>query len=396
VFEADPLAILAVALAVKVISNDGAVAWIQDVAKRAALAESDPWRLSLLAAAAGGAPEAPDLAVALGLASEKTIRAAARDTALLLDDIPPERAAARLAVLTRATDHRGSEDLTQLNSGGEHLEAGRRNRKHVIAGRHLVLSLHGIRTRGTWQKDLTRSLNEGGFDHEPLDFGFFRALQLIMPGARRSRTEWFREEYTRINATLGEPPSIIAHSFGTYLVTRALSMYPEIRFHRIILCGSIVRNDYPWSTIIQEQQRVERILNEHGQRDFWAGIVAWGVADAGSSGVTGFEDLAGGAVVQRSHPEFRHSDYFYKLNYEHTWVPFLKGVDPAQHSNVRARRNPRFLIAVLVVFLCVIASLVWLLAVWNKGGHAEVHASPSYSSEVNRPPSVKLRLQGDP
>jgi len=36
-----------------------------------------------------------------------------------------------------------------------------------------VVSLHGIRTRATWQKDVTYPINQAGFDHKPLDYGRF-------------------------------------------------------------------------------------------------------------------------------------------------------------------------------------------------------------------------------
>ena len=39
-----------------------------------------------------------------------------------------------------------------------------------------VISLHGIRTRGPWQKDIAPLLAENGFVPHPLDFGYFMAL----------------------------------------------------------------------------------------------------------------------------------------------------------------------------------------------------------------------------
>jgi hypothetical protein len=68
------------------------------------------------------------------------------------------------------------------------------------------------------------------------------------------------------------PPRIIAHSFGTYLVARALELNPELKFDRVIFCGSIVRRDYPWSRIIAAGQ-VGRVLNDYGDRDMWADVV---------------------------------------------------------------------------------------------------------------------------
>src|ERR1051325_2864688 len=104
--------------------------------------------------------------------------------------------------------------------------------------RPIVISLHGIRTRGGWQKELTQTLNESGFVHVPLDYGFFGALQLLLPFARRKKVDWFRDRYGQAVGD-GPPPSLIAHSFGTYIATEAMRIYPSVRFDRIILCGSI-------------------------------------------------------------------------------------------------------------------------------------------------------------
>src|SRR5262249_24374025 len=152
--------------------------------------------------------------------------------------------------------------------------------------------------------------------------GSFLALQLLWPGSRRRKVEWFRDAYTEIVDRHGPRPSVIAHSFGSYLVARALELFPEIAFDQVIVCGSIVRPDYPWSRMI-EAGRVSRVVNEYGHKDMWARVVGWVVEDAGPSGHEGFSDTAGGRVVQRLHPEFRHSDYFYPLNYRYTWVPVL-------------------------------------------------------------------------
>ena len=93
---------------------------------------------------------------------------------------------------------------------------------HASAKRQVVISIHGIRTRGDWQKQLTSSLSRADFIHEPLDFGFFRAIQLVIPAMRDAKVKWFLEEYTKAIRDSADPPCVIAHSFGTYLV-RGLS-----------------------------------------------------------------------------------------------------------------------------------------------------------------------------
>jgi hypothetical protein len=49
------------------------------------------------------------------------------------------------------------------------------------AKRPVVISIHGISTRGALQKELTQELNAAGFIHVPLDYGFFSAMRLVWP-----------------------------------------------------------------------------------------------------------------------------------------------------------------------------------------------------------------------
>jgi serine/threonine-protein kinase len=134
-------------------------------------------------------------------------------------------------------------------------------------------------------------------------------------------------EYTRIAQRSKHPPSVIAHSLGSYLAARLLCKYDEVRFDRVIFCGSIVDVAYPWSSIF-DAHRVTRVLNECGKKDLWSKVAGWFVSDAGPSGTEGFSDSAAGRVITRRRPEFRHSDFFYEVNYENTWIPFLQGKDP--------------------------------------------------------------------
>jgi pimeloyl-ACP methyl ester carboxylesterase len=218
--------------------------------------------------------------------------------------------------------------------------------------RTIVMSLHGIRTRGDWQKHLSPALAAEDFIPKPLDYGFFRAIQLVIPFMRDRKIKWLLEEYTHVMNEWGpHPPSIIAHSFGTYLVARTLQKHAEVKFDRVIFCGSIVEREYPWLTIFTRGQ-VTRVLNDYGGKDFWAKAAEWVVNDAGPSGAKGFKDTAGGRVVERFRPEFSHSDFFYTLNYANVWIPFLKGVDPPGDVDIpRSAINRRFWIFLVVILI---------------------------------------------
>lgn len=227
----------------------------------------------------------------------------------------------------------------------------------------VVITLHGIKTRGAWQKDLVPILHDAGYKSVPLDYDYFLALKMIMPGQRRKKVDWFRDEYERVcDRERVDRPSIIAHSFGTYLVARAMQKYRPVKFDRVILCGSIVQREYPWSSIVRNEQAVA-VMNDFGRMDFWAGIVAWAVSDAGQSGRHGFNDLSDGKVEQVDNPEFRHGDYFSIGNYKESWIPFLRAAArPRPEPTPRPVSNTRFrfAIGILLVVLLAIISTVYM------------------------------------
>lgn len=232
----------------------------------------------------------------------------------------------------------------------------------VSTSRPLVLSLHGIRTRGKWQKEINLPLNEAGFYHEPVDYGYFGLIRFLLPCFRRGCVKKFRDAYQRVGAkTTTGHPSLIAHSLGSYIATHAIADY-DLRFDQVILCGAIVKENYPWEKVCRAGF-VTRVLNDHGRQDIWARIARVAVSDAGQSGFKGFDDDAGGRVINRNHAKFGHSDYFYEKNYRDNWIPFLKGDNPSELSAIEpAGTNWRFLVfmVILTTSLAVIAYLlIW-------------------------------------
>jgi hypothetical protein len=235
--------------------------------------------------------------------------------------------------------------------------------------RHVFL-LHGIKTRGKWQKDVSPLLSAQGLIPVPLDFGNFGARQLVWPPARKKKRQWLLDEYTRECDRLRcETPSIVAHSFGCYLVASVLKKYSQVRFDRIVFCGSIVHPGYPWAGLAAHGQ-VKSVLNQYGGQDFWAWVVQWAVEDAGPSGYSGF--AAPAAVLhQQNHSEFEHSDYFYDLNYKQNWIPFLLGnPPPAVTTSPDGWQAPpnwrfRFVLAIGLLCLAAVLSTGWYFRLWR-------------------------------
>lgn len=208
----------------------------------------------------------------------------------------------------------------------------------------LVISVHGILTAARWQKSLSDTLSHYGIKHRAHDFGRYGLIRFAMNSSRQRRINEFydfygglvREQGTGIDLTdYRSRPSIIAHSFGAYIVGYAMQKYPDIRFDKVILCGSILPVDFDWSSLFHRDQ-VNFVRNEYGLLDRWTSIVGSFIPATGASGTEGFHSLST-VVSQERFEYFNHSDYFHKLHIEHHWLPVLrKEPSPLQ---VRHGRN---------------------------------------------------------
>src|SRR5882762_4614415 len=104
---------------------------------------------------------------------------------------------------------------------------------------------------------------------QPVWFGYSRRVAwtaFLRPtgGTAAELVRRFLTLYDRVRARHG-PPSVIAHSFGTYLVARALSDFEGARLRALILFGSIVNETFDWGTIVARGQVTPaRMRNEVG------------------------------------------------------------------------------------------------------------------------------------
>jgi hypothetical protein len=189
--------------------------------------------------------------------------------------------------------------------------------------RKIVMSVHGIRTRGAWQKQIAPLISESGWIYYPLDYGYFSALHFALPFVRKAKIKWFCDQFDNVRKQYpGVRPSVVCHSNGTYIVANALKAYPHIHLDKIILCGSIVRTDFDWNTIFVRKQAT-LVRNEIGIKDIWAlraHWLAWG--DTGPSGQCGFS-VKNNRLSEATFPEYGHASFQAYGHYEEFWLPFL-------------------------------------------------------------------------
>jgi hypothetical protein len=114
--------------------------------------------------------------------------------------------------------------------------------------------------------------------------------------------------------------SVIAHSFGTYIVGRLLTDYPEFQWYRIIFCGSVIREDFRFDQVLERFR--DPLLNEIGTKVYWPALAESAGWDYGSVGSTGFNRPP---VVSRWHHGFEHSDFLTEDFCKEFWIPFLQG-----------------------------------------------------------------------
>jgi pimeloyl-ACP methyl ester carboxylesterase len=191
---------------------------------------------------------------------------------------------------------------------------------------HVVVLIHGINTRAAWLGVVGPTLKASGLIPAPAGYGVYGVLRFLLP------FDWLRRRAiktveTKIRLAIAlhhrdvsgpKKLSVVAHSFGTYVLARILAERFDIAWDRIIFCGSVCPNDYPFENYYQ--RFAKPLLNDIGTKDVWpafAESVTWGY---GSVGAYGFQSPA---VEDRWHKGLAHSDFLNGEFCNEFWIPFL-------------------------------------------------------------------------
>jgi hypothetical protein len=261
-----------------------------------------------------------------------------------------------------------------------------------------VITIHGINSDGKWQELIGKILSPH-FEHVPIKYDQYRhlgplklvlepwvlavggpvclvltatsilnrpwaiwglVLLLAFVGAYIRRKKTLREVKATMDPymVLGSPaPHLIAHSFGTYLSCRALALFGEIEFDRIILTGSVLRRGF-WNRLAPGRSAsYGTVRNEKCTRDRVAQLafLMYGfVPGMGHSGFAGFRpqvklvhDLADSwsvcslcneaesiaPVHNVPHPELGHSDLLIGRGHAlRFWLPILWKIEPREYD----------------------------------------------------------------
>jgi hypothetical protein len=213
-----------------------------------------------------------------------------------------------------------------------------------------------------------------------LGYEFFDGFSFWLPFPFRQRKvkvvlERLRDAQRRYP---GKPISVIAHSFGTYIIGTILRQDNSIQLRRLILCGSILPRNYPWGTYSRSVDTP--ILNDCGAWDIWpvqAQSTTWGF---GASGTWGFRRAG---ITDRFH-NFGHGGFFTADFVRTFWLSWFRG-EPSALGIVPPKRP--YLWSLITVF-----PIKWIGALAAASGFGALAAPPPYGSWLGGAALVFLAL----
>lgn len=262
-----------------------------------------------------------------------------------------------------------------------------------------VVTVHGVNTKGQWQEDLQplftphfhyviikypsyrwfgvfklvlepwvlfplgaallwmmyRGLIAGWF-HLTIWFLAVLILAHLSSYVRRWLTLAFVKRRVTRHMLFGRRPHVIAHSLGTYLMSRTLKKFSDVRAHNLILAGSVISRSWDWTGLLARNQfAFRRIRNEVAMKD-WVARLAYFleglIPGFGMAGFAGFYEVpdvihtvassnsscgkcpATPAVIHNVKSlEAGHSDAFIGPGYAASfWLPYLWDIDPPEYQ----------------------------------------------------------------
>jgi TIR domain len=188
---------------------------------------------------------------------------------------------------------------------------------------HLVILVHGIRDIARWQSEIRDTLEKHGFLVELTNYDRMNLLEFLLPfpfvyfRTIAKNIVWKQIRHAQ-SLHPGSKVSIIAHSFGTYIISELLRSEFDIRFYRVVFCGSVVSYTFPFEQFGNRYN--DYILNEVGTADPWPAVAESVTTGYGSAGTYGFRRPG---VRDRFHNGAGHGFFLRSEFCEKFWVLYL-------------------------------------------------------------------------
>lgn len=219
---------------------------------------------------------------------------------------------------------------------------------------HVVVLVHGIRDRAPWVQIVDKALGGNGIKVVGVRYGRFSALKFLAP------IDFSERPLSLIDRTFRQVRkqhpdakiSVIAHSFGTHLVARLLQRDDTLKFWRVIVCGSVLEQDFNWGRVEHQIVGMEatpgqlyKVLNDCGNADIWPVLGASAGWRFGSAGTDAFGSTY---VCDRfhngGHGLFLQADFIKTY-----WEPFIRNGIIVPGEATQGEKVPWYIRAVAAI-----------------------------------------------
>lgn len=223
--------------------------------------------------------------------------------------------------------------------------------RRVYFGRHIVdrnnskkalITVHGIRSVADWNAEVAHISSSNGWIFAPYQYGYVWGVQILSEDVRKRIVDGFRAHIDQIYERYHCHISVIAHSFGTYVVAKYLLGFDfvPVPLDTFIMTGSILSESLD---IEKFRGRAAHVLNEVAPNDRvvrWAPRLIWDDL-VGRSGDKGF---AGSSrrLDQRSAEIFDHGNVIRRDVIVRRWMPNLEvNVGDGQKEAIQVHAEQR-------------------------------------------------------
>lgn len=204
-----------------------------------------------------------------------------------------------------------------------------------------LITVHGIRSHGEWSAEICHIASSNGWIVAPFSYGYTDASIFLKARKRREIVDRFRDHIHEIATRYDTEVSVIAHSFGTYVVAKYLLGFdvPPIGVDTLILTGAILNENLDLSDFYG---RAGHIVNEVAPNDFWVKLPPFARFQDklfGKAGGVGFKEVPE-RLEQRSCDVFDHNNVIRRDVVVQRWMPRLEvNVGSWQRDALEKRRG---------------------------------------------------------
>lgn len=193
-------------------------------------------------------------------------------------------------------------------------------------GKKALITVHGIRTHAEWNSEITHIASANGWVVAPFNYGYVEADVFLNEKKRQEILGNFRKHIEDISSRYQSDISVIAHSFGSYIVAAYLWGFDvtPVPIDTLILTGCVLNPDLDFSEV---SGSVGRIIHERAPNDKvvnFAGPAALNkIKLLGNSGAVGFRKPAEN-LEEMTCDIFHHTNVIQRDVISRRWMPRLE------------------------------------------------------------------------